>query len=161
METKNIQLNIYQKLLEAQKEIASIKKDKENPFFHSSYADINSYIQEVKPILNKNGLIILQPLISIKKRTAIKTVIVDVDTKDEVKSIVKLPENPDPQKMGSIITYFRRYAIQSLLFLQAKDNDAEGVITRGGKEYKVETSPKLKVAPKVPIINEEGKVVPF
>ncbi len=114
---------IYKKLLEAQKKIASIKKGKENPFFKSKYADINSYIEEVKPILNNCGLIILQPLTIRDGKMAIKTIIVD-DNGEEIASVVKLPENPDPQKMGAIITYFRRYAIQSFLFLQAEDDDA-------------------------------------
>ena len=30
----------------------------------------------------------------------------------------------DPQKMGSMITYYRRYTLQSLLGLQAEDDDA-------------------------------------
>ena len=114
---------IYKKLLEAQKKIASIKKGKENPFFKSKYADINSYIEEVKPIMNECGLIILQPLTLRDGKVALKTVIIDTDNGDEFASVTKLPENPDPQKMGAIITYFRRYAIQSLLFLQAEDDD--------------------------------------
>lgn len=123
---------IYKKLLEAQKKIASIKKGKENPFFKSKYADINSYIEEVKPILNDCGLIILQPLTIRDGKMAIKTIIVD-DNGEEIASVVKLPENPDPQKMGAIITYFRRYAIQSFLFLQAEDDDANKASV---KEYK-------------------------
>ena len=114
---------IYKKLLEAQKKIGAIKKDKTNPFFKSNYADINAYIDEVKPVLNECGLMILQPLTIRDGKMAIKTIIVD-DSGEEIASVVKLPENPDPQKMGSIITYFRRYAIQSLLFLQAEDDDA-------------------------------------
>ena len=30
----------------------------------------------------------------------------------------------DPQKMGSAITYYRRYALQSLFLLRAEDDDA-------------------------------------
>lgn len=116
--------SIYLKLLEAQKKIGAIKKDKANPFFKSKYADINAYIEEAKPILNSVGLVILQPLTTLEGRMALKTVIVDSENGEEIESVAILPENPDPQKMGSIITYFRRYAIQSLLFLQAEDDDA-------------------------------------
>jgi hypothetical protein len=35
-----------------------------------------------------------------------------------------LPEINDPQKLGSAITYYRRYTLQSLLALQAEDDDA-------------------------------------
>ena len=36
----------------------------------------------------------------------------------------KMAELSDPQKMGSMITYYRRYTLQSLLGLQAEDDDA-------------------------------------
>jgi hypothetical protein len=41
-----------------------------------------------------------------------------------------LPENSDPQKMGSTITYFRRYALQSLFLLQAEDDDGHSAVDR-------------------------------
>lgn len=152
---------LYKKLLAVQKEIGSVKKDKTNPFFKSSYADINNYIEEVKPVLNKHGLTIFQPLIIRKGKNIIKTIIIDCDNGEEIKSMVKLPENTDPQKMGSIITYFRRYAIQSMLFLQAKDDDAEMI--RDGKVVEMQPNPKIKIQPKVqePIINQDGEKVPF
>ena len=34
-----------------------------------------------------------------------------------------LPVNTDPQKMGSTITYFRRYALVSYFEIQAEDDD--------------------------------------
>jgi hypothetical protein len=37
---------------------------------------------------------------------------------------MKLPEILDPQKIGSAVTYYRRYTLQSLLSLQAVDDDA-------------------------------------
>jgi hypothetical protein len=37
---------------------------------------------------------------------------------------MRLPEIQDPQKIGSAVTYYRRYTLQSLLSLQAEDDDA-------------------------------------
>ena len=37
---------------------------------------------------------------------------------------LKLPVIADPQKLGSCITYYRRYTLSSLLGLQAEDDDA-------------------------------------
>ena len=34
-----------------------------------------------------------------------------------------MTENSDPQKFGSSVTYFRRYSCQSILSLQAEDDD--------------------------------------
>jgi hypothetical protein len=111
------------KLLELQKRIKPIKKDSENSYLKYKYFDINTLIEEVKPILDELGIVVAQPLEYIDGRTVLKTYLFD-DDKKLIESAVVLPENPDPQKMGSIITYFRRYSLQSLLFLQAEDDDA-------------------------------------
>jgi len=113
------------KLLAVQKRIKAISKDSTNPFFKSKYFDINKLVDVVKPLLNDEGLIVLQPLTSVEGKPALSTIIIDTESGERlIESIVVLPENPDPQKMGSIITYFRRYSLQSLLFLQAEDDDA-------------------------------------
>jgi hypothetical protein len=52
------------------------------------------------------------------------TVIFDVETELSIESSIMLPALQDPQKLGSAITYFRRYTLQSLLSLQAEDDDA-------------------------------------
>jgi hypothetical protein len=84
----------------------------------------------VKPILSKHGLVLLQPLDYISKdygdakiSVSLKTIIIDSDSGETITETTVLPENNDPQKMGAIITYFRRYAIQSMLCLQAEDDD--------------------------------------
>ena len=43
---------------------------------------------------------------------------------------INLPEISDPQKLGSAITYFRRYTLQSLLALQAEDDDGNKAIVK-------------------------------
>jgi len=110
---------IYKKLLECQKEFTAIPKGKENPFYKSKYADINDYLDVIKPILTKHGLVLIQPI----NGTNLKTVLVDTETGEKIETEATLPVNPDPQKTGAIITYYRRYAIQSLFALQAEDDD--------------------------------------
>lgn len=113
------------KLLELQKRIAPITKDTENPFFKSRYFDVNKVIEVIKPILNELELVIVQPLSNVNGKPAIRTMVIDATTGDVlVEDTVTLPELGDPQKMGSAITYFRRYALQSLLLLEAEDDDA-------------------------------------
>lgn len=132
-------MTIYEKLLEVQKEIGAIKKDATNPFFRSKYFDINGLLAAVKPVLNKHGLILTQALTHIDGKIALATTLTsserlsgEVDEiepkfyKDIISSTCPLPETTDAQKAGSAITYFRRYALQSLLALEAEDDDAEG-----------------------------------
>jgi hypothetical protein len=53
-----------------------------------------------------------------------------------VESETILPSMNDPQKQGSAITYFRRYALQSLLALEAEDDDANLAVGHSQSAYK-------------------------
>ena len=113
-------MSIYTKLFEAKKEIGKISKDSKNPFFKSKYFDINSLLEHVEPILQKHNLLLLQPITEGKVRTEI----IDVETGEKVISEIALPQLNDPQKLGSCVSYYRRYTTQSLIGLQATDDDA-------------------------------------
>lgn len=129
---------IYTKLLEAQKEIGAIKKDSDNPFFHSKYFDINAILNAVKPILNKHGLIIVQGLSSIGGLLALSTKIISEDG-TFIESECPIMQMSDPQKQGSAITYFRRYALQSLLALEAEDDDGNSASQKKPKSKNDDT----------------------
>lgn len=110
------------KILKVQSEIGTLSKDKENPFFKSSYFDVNQIIEQLMPLLAKHGVTVIQPLSNIDGKPAIRT-IVSVDGNVVIDDKIPMPENTDPQKMGSAVTYYRRYALQSLFLLQAEDDD--------------------------------------
>ena len=112
-------MKIYTKLLNAKKSIGKVHKNAKNPHFKNNYADINALIEAVEPILLENDLVLLQPVLNGK----VITRIIDVETGENVESIMELPTLTNPQQMGSAITYYRRYTLQSLLSLQADDDD--------------------------------------
>ncbi len=122
------------KILKIQTEIGVLVKTETNPFFKSKYLDINGLLEQLLPLLEKHGLTVIQPLTSVSAyiggettiptaQPALETMIYDGD-KLIYKSSVPLPNLQDPQKMGSAITYYRRYALQSLFLLRAEDDDA-------------------------------------
>lgn len=150
-----------QKLLDVQMEIGAIKKDATNPFYKSKYFDINSLLAQVKPVLNKHGLVLTQTLDSINGKLALTTSILDSDGPiGIVQSTCPLPEVADAQKAGSAITYFRRYALQSLLALEAEDDDANSASAKTAP--KTSYTPRYaKPIPKDDIVIEDGKEVPF
>lgn len=112
--------NINQKLFNLQQEIDTISKDAKNPFYKSKYFDINSLINQLQPYFKKHRLLLLQPI----EEDCVYSKIICVDGTGGVISALKLPEINDPQKLGSAITYYRRYTLASLLGLQAVDDDA-------------------------------------
>ena len=111
--------SIYKKLYKVQKEIGAISKDSTNPFYKSKYFDINSLIKQLMPILEKHNLLLLQPIQDGNQYSIIH----NIDDGDSVESSLSLPIDLDAQKIGSAITYYRRYTLQSLLGLQAEDDD--------------------------------------
>jgi hypothetical protein len=125
-------MSIYKKLFEAKKEIGKISKDSKNPFFKSKYFDINSLLEHVEPILQKHDLLLLQPITDGK----VSTIIVDVETGEKVISEIALPQLNDPQKLGSCVSYYRRYTAQSLIGLQATDDDANLASNKVNKPIK-------------------------
>lgn len=110
---------IYQKLLEAKKQIGKVKKTMKNSHFKNTYADINALIEVVEPVLLENGLLLLQPIINGK----LVTQIIDVETGEKIESILELDGSLNPQQRGSQITYYRRYSLQSALSLEVVDDD--------------------------------------
>lgn len=129
-------MSIYKKLFEAKKEIGKISKDSKNPFFKSKYFDINSLLEHVEPILQKHSLLLLQPILEGKVRTEL----IDFETGEKVASEIALPQLNDPQKLGSCVSYYRRYTTQSLLGLQATDDDAN----LASSKTKVAQKPNVK-----------------
>ncbi len=129
---KKVQIdNIYQKLWKAKQEIGKVTKGSNNPFFKRKYADLNAILEATEPILLKHELIVLQPVIN----GFVCTQIIDIATGDKVESVLKLPEINDPQKLIASITYYRRGSLQSLLSLQAVDDDGN-TAREGVKETK-------------------------
>lgn len=128
------------KILKIQSEIGVLSKTETNPFFKSKYMDINGLLAQLLPLLEKHKITVIQPLHNINGRPAISTEVFDGDKMITIDTIT-LPDLQDPQKMGSAITYYRRYALQSLFLLQAQDDDGEGAKPKVGKK---ETQAKNK-----------------
>ncbi len=133
--------NIYSKLYDLQNELGAISKDATNPFYKSKYFDINSLIGQLKPLLQKHNLVLIQPITD----NQVRSVIVDLDG-GSVESSIQLPNDLDAQKLGSAITYFRRYTLQSLLALQAIDDDGNLAIKKNKKPILLDNTPQFKNA---------------
>lgn len=135
-------MTIYQKLAEVKAKIGKLTKDTANPFFKSKYADINQLIEMTDPVLMDAGLIAIQPIID----GYLTTKIVDIETGESIDSSLKLPDLNDAQKIGSAITYFRRYTLKSLLNIQEEDDDANKAAGNSTQKQATNTSTQNPVA---------------
>jgi hypothetical protein len=115
-------MSIYKQLLEVQKKVSAISKTSLNPHFKNKYFDINDILREVKPILTESKLVLTQPL----KDGLVCSIITDVESGEQVESCLPYNINEvNPQKIGSQLTYYRRYTLSGLISLEGEDDDAE------------------------------------
>lgn len=133
----------FDKLIAVQKSVGTIKKDKVNPFHKSKYADINAFLEIVKPVLTENGLFLYQPILTEDGKVTLHTIV--TDGTEKLESTIQINQPDKIQEFGALITYLRRYSIQSLLSLEAEDDDGESVKNVGfkpkQKEYPAEPFP--------------------
>jgi len=124
---------IWYKLWCAKQEIGKITKGSNNPFFKSKYADLNTIIEAVEPILHKYNLLLLQPI----QGNHVCSQIIDIETGERIESSLELPNIQEPQKLIASITCYRRGSLQTMLSLQAVDDDGNEA-SKAVKEQKTE-----------------------
>jgi len=117
--------NLSQALVKFQSQLKPVNKESENPFFKSVYADLSSILQAVMPVLSANGLAVIQPMRIEGDKTLLITQIIH-ESGEFVESQMVLPQVQDPQKYGSLITYYKRYQLQAMLGIATKDEDDDG-----------------------------------
>ena len=117
-------LNIYQKLNNFNTMVGAIRKDNTNPHYHYKYADINNVLEAIREPLSTNGLVALQTTIRKDDIFCLNTKIINIDSPEEFVEIdIPLIYNGDMQKLGSAVTYARRYGLVTLLNLGQEDDD--------------------------------------
>lgn len=137
----------------AQAQFPTVKKDAENPFFKSKYADLAALIEAVQKPLSDNGLAIMQLVTTLPegKTIGVETVLTH-KSGQFISEVFYMPVlDWKPQGLGSTVTYCRRYSLQSFLNLGAADDDGEAGQARDKKhDAPNEFAPKPKAAPKAP-----------
>lgn len=111
--------NIYSALLKFQKLGISIKKGETNPHFKNKYADINEILSKVTKPLNDLGVVIIQR----PTTEGLLTVLHHVESETSVEGLLEFVQKTDAQKLGSNITYNRRYSLVAMLGLEDEDDD--------------------------------------
>ena len=115
--------NLAPALLAAQKEMGDATKGASNPFFKSTYADLNSVREAVLPALHKNGFSVLQPTVELNGKNYVETVLLH-ETGEFISRLTEIKNTKgDAQSEGSGISYARRYGLQSLTCTGAVDDD--------------------------------------
>ncbi|MDA2214046.1 ERF family protein [Bacillus cereus] len=115
-------------LVKFNSEVNKIAKDADNPFFKNNYATLDTIIDEIRPILSKHGLSIMQIPSGDGQNVTLKTLLLHESGEWlESDELTMKPVKNDPQAVGSCITYARRYSLAAFLSLNTgEDDDGNG-----------------------------------
>ena len=121
--------NLAAALAAAQGELAPVAFDRDNPFFHSRYATLTALREAMRPVFAGHGLSVIQ---GAGPDGGIETTI--LHSSGEWLTSAGLPMKPakdDPQGIGSLITYARRYGLAAACGLVADEDDDGNRATHG------------------------------
>lgn len=112
--------SIYQRIMNVSNEIGTLSKDANNPFYESQYLTLNQLLDSLMPLMGKHQLTLTNYVSNGCLVTVIKS---DTDT---ITSEFPIGQTlfSDPQKVGSVMTYARRYNLVSIFNIKAEDDDA-------------------------------------
>jgi hypothetical protein len=131
--------------VKAQSEMGNAVKDSKNPFFKSSYADLNSVREACLPALNKHGISVLQPTSVIEGKLYVETLLLH-ESGEYLSGMyeVVVGKQNDPQALGAAISYSRRYGLQSMVNIGAADDDGESAVNRSFNSKPIATQAPLQ-----------------
>lgn len=121
---------LVQALAKAQGQMRPADKDAVNPHFRKSYATLAALWEAAKGPLSANGLAFTQliqgeTLVSILAHSSGEFLSSEYPIK---------PMKPDPQGVGSAITYARRYSMQAMLGLSADESTEDDGNAASGRQ---------------------------
>lgn len=154
-------------LAKAQAAVKGAKKDANNPFFKSSYADLASVWEACREALTSNGLSVVQ-FPGFENGIATLDTMLLHSSGQWISATAGTPlTKNDPQGVGSALTYLRRYALAAVASVSPEDDDGQAAsgakrnTSRGGVAPSPVTaagtgaqgSPVAPTAPAVPTWN--------
>lgn len=124
MKTSEQVNEILEAVMKVKAKLQAVTKSSNNPFFKSKYADLNTHLEAVEPLLEENGLMLLQPVtINALGVNVVSSTIINKNGQFVSSEMTVVTKEQDMQKLGSAITYARRYTLGSLLSMKAEDDD--------------------------------------
>jgi hypothetical protein len=112
-------------LAKAQGELIAPKKDTENPYFKSKYANLAGHVEQIKACFPKYGLSYTQAVVTSDNRVGVETMIMHSSGEWVRHEPCLVPvSKADAQGFGSVITYMRRYALSAAVGTAQDDDDA-------------------------------------
>jgi len=104
--------------------VSAVKKDADNPFYKSKYADLPSILEVIKQPLHDSGLAITHHCKSTESGFSMVTTIGHIESGETIESEFPVFWNK-PQEVWSSMSYARRYNLLALLDIPTEDDDGQ------------------------------------
>ena len=146
-------------LISVQSTIKPAKKDIENTFYKSKYADLSSVHEACSKALTDNGFAITQGGVRDGGNNYLRTILHHKSGYSEAYDFPLINDLSNPQKMGSSITYARRYGLAAMVGVITEDDDREAASKVVGRTERVaEESPiEKKIDSSARVSEAQGK----
>lgn len=129
-----------------QKEVVTVSKDADNPFFKSKYARLDKIMSEALPKLTAHGLAVSQLVDNIDGQSALTTVLMHTSGQSIRSTMPLILSKGDPQGQGSAITYARRYSLAAILGIVIDEDDDGNKASQPKASYTAPTKPTAPVS---------------
>lgn len=127
-------------LASAQSELKPAVKDVKGQVGNQKYlyADLAGCLEAIRPVLHKYGLSIVQVVVGSGVNVGIYTILLHSSGQWIRGLYTAEAKDKNPQTVGSVITYLRRYSLSSIVGLSAEDDDGHAAQA----EAPAETAPR-------------------
>lgn len=112
-------------LAKAQTEMGKVLKNSENPHLRKKYADLGAVIDACFGALHANGFAIMQPCGADEGGQYVETILAHASGHTFTSRVYLIVDKQDMQRVGSAITYARRYGLLGMAGLAPEDDDGE------------------------------------
>lgn len=126
--------NLAAALVAAQDEMPAVEKDATNPHFGSSFTSLGKLIATVRPVLNRNGIAVIQlPSRDEQGKPTLVTRLVHTSGESMEETMPLILSKQDAQALGSSLTYAKRYALAAALAIADQEDDDGNAATSGAE----------------------------
>ena len=133
-------------LSKAQGEVANPVFNKTNPHFKSSYADLSSVLNAVRPVLSKNNISIMQ-LTNLEESGLVLYTRLTHNSGQWIESVYPVTASGKHQEIAASLTYAKRLSLSAIVGVSGEDDDDGNAANTIPVVAKAASRPKVEVSP--------------
>lgn len=115
--------DLFCAIAKAQLKISAVTKEGKNPHFRSNYVTLDSILNGPVKVFSEHGIAIIQMPSIVDGKINIRTVLAHAGGANIQSDLSMVCDVSNPHKVGSTITYLRRFSLASILGIAGEDDD--------------------------------------